>query len=200
MLPGPAWTNVKDWLDGQSFNALEHDQELEHDAPAALLALTGVEDFFYRRAESTCFSEEAAPASKDDVGLIEDIVETYRLNMKKLRCSPDGERLLQVELHSRETLLVWVAFCLVHAATKCEHGRLCTLALDADDMRHLVLNDRRATDTAIRVANYLRDNHVGAPIFSLRSDDDTFGFARKFADADSRMQEMWKVEQQQAEQ
>jgi hypothetical protein len=191
-----SWTDAKAWLDGHSFKALKND------APAALLALTSVEGFFYRRAESTCFSEEAAPVSKDEVGLIEDIVETYRLNMKELRRSPDGKRLLQVELHSRETLLVWVAFCLVHAATKCEHVLLRSQAvpLAADDMRHLVLSDRRATDAAIRVANYLRANAGGAPVFSLRENDETFDFAREFAAADSHMQEMWKLEHQQAEQ
>eukprot|EP01050_Picozoa_sp_SAG11_P004952 SAG11_NODE_331_length_10659_cov_4.512689_1_plen_833_part_00 len=187
------WRFAKDWL-----TALDSQQHTS----AALLALSGVEHFFYRQTE-TSLAPDAAHlfGASEEAVLIEDIVDLYRCKMDALIRSPDGQSLLVVELRSRETLVAWVAFCLVHAATKRTCDLLCRFAvpLHGDDMRHLVLSKRRATDAAVRVANYLRSNARGPPVFSLRKDDRTFVFAQEFARTDKMMQEMWKTEKQEAD-
>eukprot|EP01045_Picozoa_sp_COSAG04_P020639 COSAG04_NODE_2132_length_4728_cov_2.884424_3_plen_861_part_01 len=199
-LPSPlnddaSWHDIARQLD--QLDQLDREQHAE----AALLAFADVERLFFLRAETILADDgDGFEPDEDDVVIIEHLVEKYRTVMNKFKDSPDGRLLLQVELTSRETLVVWMAFCLVHAATKTKYPLLndFAVALVPDDMRHLVLSERRATDAAICVVNYLRANSAGAPVFSLRGGDKTFDLARQFAAQDASMKAMWKLEKIQA--
>ena len=81
------------------------------DEAGVQLALVGVERLVYTRALSLAVIEES------EVGALEKLVERYRLILHGFVDSEKGGARMQAELRSRETLVVWAAFCLVHKAS-----------------------------------------------------------------------------------
>ena len=74
---------------------------------------------------------------------------------------------MRVELHSREVLVAFTAYCLIHAATAADVPWLTQygVGLTWQDLSHLVLADRAACDAALAVAAYLRQHTNESPIF-----------------------------------
>jgi hypothetical protein len=131
-----------------------------------------------------------------------DMVDRYREVSERLRSGKAGAALLQVELHSRQILVAWVAYCILFQATRGhpvlkQYG----VALRWQDLQHLVLSDRQATDAALAVAAYLQKQHKpGKDLFSLRDQGSaTFDMARQYAAADEGLQQLLTLEQAAAE-
>lgn len=109
---------------------------------------------------------------------------------------------MQSDLCSRGVLVVWLALCFVHAATEAAHPLLASYGVGVDwqSLQHLVLSDRPATDAALAAAAYLRKHtQPGRGVFTLADGAQaTFQLARRFAQQDGRMKQLWQEEQQAA--
>jgi hypothetical protein len=108
-----------------------------------------------------------------------------------------------VELRSREVLVAWVAYCMLHAAASRQHPILQQygVGLRWEDLRHLVLGDRTACDALLAVAAYLqRHSKPGRAVFTLRDGGQaTFSMAKEYAQGDTQIMATWKVEQDAAQ-
>lgn len=99
--------------------------------------------------------------------------------------NPRKSPILTVEQRSREMLVVWIAFCLVHRM--CEAGEpLCreyNIALSWKDLKVAVLSERAAISALQNVAQYIREwnrKTPGPPLFHLTDQAATFEFAREY--------------------
>jgi transposase-like protein len=132
---------------------------------------------------------------------LEAVVDAYREVSEKLRGSKAGAALLQVELHSRQVLVAWVAYCILFRATRGHQVlRQYGVALRWQDLQHLVLSDRQAVDTALAVAAYLQQQHKpGKEMFSMRDQGKaTCEMAQQYAAADGLLQLLLAQEQKAA--
>jgi hypothetical protein len=98
---------------------------------------------------------------------------------------------MQTELISKEVLIVWLSYCLIHKETAEEYpiAYKYSVALYPSDLRHLVLSQK---DAFLTVCSYLQRNchPAGNEIFSLREGklDNTFEIASCIAaERDSAM-------------
>ncbi|GLC49187.1 thioredoxin-disulfide reductase [Pleodorina starrii] len=105
---------------------------------------------------------------------------------------------MQVELLSRELLVVWTGYCLMREAARREHPIVSRYGVFGShhDLRHLVLSDRAAVDAALAVAAYLqRHAVVGRPLFSKLDDGGaTMQMAGEFAQGCPRLVGIWAAE------
>jgi hypothetical protein len=163
------------------------------DEAAEQLVLATVERLVYTR---TLALAEGWLVGEQEVLALESLVERYRIVLRGF--AGRGARKL-AELRSRETLVVWAAFCLVHDATQREFPLLggYGVALDPHELRHLVLADRLAVDALRRVARYLQVAGWGVKpcVFSLRGGDRTMEMARHCAEALPDMVALWGLEE-----
>jgi hypothetical protein len=121
------------------------------------------------------------------------------------KASTAAEARMSVELHSREVLVVWVAFCMLHAAASKEHPILQQygVGLCWEDLRHLVLSDRTASSAALEaVAAYLQHHtRPGRAVFTLSDGGQaTFSMAAQYAQSDADLRGIWLHENVEAEQ
>ncbi|GLC35571.1 thioredoxin-disulfide reductase [Pleodorina starrii] len=105
---------------------------------------------------------------------------------------------MQVELLSRELLVVWTGYCLMREAARRDHPIVSRYGVFGShhDLRHLVLSDRAAVDAALAVAAYLqRHAVVGRPLFSQFDDGGaTMQMAGEFAQGCPRLVGIWAAE------
>ncbi|MEW5310745.1 MAG: hypothetical protein WDW38_002512 [Sanguina aurantia] len=134
-----------------------------------------------------------------EMAALADLVDLYRSRLQSLLGSSAGQAAMRAELRSRELLVVWIAFCVMHTASSMEHPVLrgYGVSLCHSDLRHLVLSDRLAVDAALSVAAYLQQHaSMGSSVFSLRAGSDaTFEMALAHAESDPAMQRIWSAEQ-----
>eukprot|EP00892_Ulva_mutabilis_P000031 jgi/Ulvmu1/10028/UM059_0077.1 len=107
---------------------------------------------------------------------------------------------LKVELRSRETLVTWVMLCLAHRRAAVEFPGLQAYALPVqpDDLRHLVLRDRRAMQVAQAVAAYISAVNCNASkgrVFSTKKDA-TGQLATEFAASSPVLQQKLSEEEE----
>lgn len=173
---------------------------------AALLALETVERAFFARSGElenlACWSSEPDEASAKALALaLESIVDRYRLVAHAFMSSTSARALLSVERYSRELLVVWCAFCFVHKVTLPFEFKVLKdfgVALQPDDLRHLVLSQKPAVDAAQHVCAYLRKHKSGLDVFSLRPSDATFEMARLHSSRSKETQALWETEKREA--
>jgi hypothetical protein len=105
---------------------------------------------------------------------------------------------MSAQLRSREVLVAWVAYCLVHAAACREHPLLLQygVGLDWHDLRHLVLSDAAACNALLTVAAYLQSStQAHREAFSLRDGGRaTFRMAAELARTDRALLSIWEQE------
>lgn len=167
---------------------------------AALHQLRSIERELFRRAAEG-FSNVLQLV---EVRALQQLVSLYRDACDSFLASKAGSAVMRTEQRSREMLVVWVAFCLTHAATCAQHPllRVYGISLQWGDLRHLVLSNRAAVDAALSVSTYLHTRtKAGKEVFSLGGSGPqaTFSFAQQFAQADSDLRALWASEQQDAE-
>jgi hypothetical protein len=132
------------------------------------------------------------------VDLLADVVDSYRVVITAFKQGLDSEQLamLQAELRSRGVLVGWVAYCLTHQAARAAHQLVSQfgVALDWEDLRHLTLTDKAATDAALGVASYLQQHSkAGRELFHLSQQEPSLSFADQYAAADSDMRGLLSV-------
>jgi hypothetical protein len=110
--------------------------------------------------------------------------------------SAAGASCMRVELRSREVLVAWAAYCLVHAAACREQPLLqYGVGLDGKDLRHLVLGDRAACNAQLAVAAYLQSRVHETGMFSGRDGGlATIRMAAMCACNDAQLMGIWKLE------
>ncbi|GAX73071.1 hypothetical protein CEUSTIGMA_g524.t1 [Chlamydomonas eustigma] len=131
---------------------------------------------------------------------LESLVDDYRQRVHSFLSTPAGGTTMRVEMLSREVLVVWVMYCLADAAARQLHGSSMErygVSASWEDLRHLVLSDRQATDAALGVAQYLHAHtKPGKELFSLANGGaPTFQMAAEFASGDAMLTGIWKSEQ-----
>ena len=173
-------------------------------AASALLVLETVESAFFEMISSYAQCGQTWKHLTDEslsqswVKRVEKVVDGYRLVASNFRASKQAAALLTVERKSRELLVVWCAYCLVHQATLPfefkvlgEYG----VALRPEDLRHLVLSDKPAIEAAQQVAAYLRAHtKPQLEVFSLRPNDNTFSMASMHSLRSPSTQSLWASE------
>lgn len=159
-------------------------------------ALCLVERELYAGAAGGFAAEAGLPQAEVDA-LVEVVMEYFAV-LHGFQASPAAAARMQVELRSRGLLVCWVALCGAHAAAAQQHTMLLQfgVAVDWEDLKHLVLSDRPAEDAALAVASYLRRHtQPGRPAFSLADGGKaTFDLARQYALADARLLQIWQQE------
>ena len=120
---------------------------------AAQLVLGAVETLLFTTAASESIDSAASTFGAGDIVKLEGLVGTY----KAVRTNFSGSiSRMAVELHSRETLVCWIAYAVVFAATRNslwpqEMGGF-GVCLRATDLQYLVLSDKLAVDAALKVS------------------------------------------------
>ncbi|EFJ48301.1 hypothetical protein VOLCADRAFT_104794 [Volvox carteri f. nagariensis] len=173
---------------------------------AAQLVLRSVEGVLFRRALQQLGGgsggDDTGHARLDlgegEVAALENVVDEYRAALQRFlsRQGPGSGAVMVAELRSREVLVVWVAYCLIHAAACRAHPLMASRGgtfASHEALRHLVLSDRLAVDAALSVAAYLqgcRQRAVAAggsrqaDLFSLRDGGvGTMAFAEDYVAA-----------------
>jgi hypothetical protein len=135
----------------------------------------------------------------EEMTALESVVDAYRQLVHSFLSTPAGGTCMSVELLSREVLVVWVAYCLSDATARQLHSSSMEgygVSASWQDLRHLVLSDRQATDAALGVAQYLHTySQPGKELFSLANGGaPTFQMAAKFACGDAVLVGIWKSE------
>ncbi|EFJ48407.1 hypothetical protein VOLCADRAFT_91060 [Volvox carteri f. nagariensis] len=176
---------------------------------AAQLVLRSVEGVLFRRALQQLGGGSGGDDTGDarldegrlgegEVAALENVVDEYRAALQRFlsRQGPGSGAVMVAELRSREVLVVWVAYCLIHAAACRAHPLMASRGgtfASHEALRHLVLSDRLAVDAALSVAAYLqgcRQRAVAAggsrraDLFSLRDGGvGTMAFAEDYVAA-----------------
>ena len=174
-------------------------------AASALLVLETVESALFERIASSDAKKKHLTDetfSKSWVQRVEQVIDQYRLVAASFRASEEAAALLTVDRKSRELLVVWCAYCLVHQATLPfefkvlgEYG----VALRPEDLRHLVLSDKPAIEAAQHVTVYLRAHtRPKSEVFSLRPSDVTFSMANLHSQRSPSTQALWASEKSSA--
>lgn len=118
------------------------------------------------------FDHSSSDLDDDKMAHLEAAVDAYRSLLQRFMQTEAAEACMKVELKSRELLVVWVAYCLMHASARRQHPSIMAgfcVALDWQDLRHLVLSDKDAVDAMLSVSAYLHKHSVSnRPLFSLR--------------------------------
>ncbi|KAG3026700.1 hypothetical protein PC121_g3879 [Phytophthora cactorum] len=130
---------------------------------------------------------------------IQMLVTQYQQDVTQWRRLPRMTSVLNVEQRSREMLVMWIAFCLVHQ--KCvDEVPLCAeynIALDWNGLNVAVLRDRAAISALQRVATYIRgwnETIRGTPLFHLTNQKPTFDFGRRFGLSSTSMIDVYNRE------
>ncbi|KAI9918934.1 hypothetical protein PsorP6_011514 [Peronosclerospora sorghi] len=158
-----------------------------NNAPAScklILMLRTFETAMFERAlvlndASSTFGES------DSVEDVQTLVTMYQHVSTSWRKLPRMTSVLDVEQRSREMLVMWIAFCLVHQ--KCvKEIPLCAqykIALEWKNFKVAVLSDAGAISALQHVAQYIRtwnNSTRGPPLFHLSKQAPTFEFAKCF--------------------
>jgi hypothetical protein len=159
------------------------------DLDSAFLISRTVETFFYRHLVSRTLIDRPSIQPIGNVArdckCIEQTIDKYRLVVSKLYTTESKRFRSLVDLRSRELLVVWAGYCLVHKLVSSQHPILLKYrpALDPDDLQYLVLSDRLANDALRQIAVYLWHHAASSQnfAFSLRKNDKTFDLAREYA-------------------
>jgi hypothetical protein len=174
-------------------------------AASALLVLETVESAFFTKASDLMRTGRASKYLTDEaysqswVVKVERVVDKYRLVASSFRASKEATALLTVDRKSRELLVLWCAFCLVHRATVPfefkvlgEYG----VALRPEDLRHVVLSDKPAIEAAQHVTAYLLAyTKPEREVFSHRPKDVTFSMAGMHSLRSPSTRSLWASEQ-----
>ncbi|OWZ17142.1 hypothetical protein PHMEG_0008957 [Phytophthora megakarya] len=130
---------------------------------------------------------------------MQSLVTRYQKAASEWRKLPRMTSVLQVEYRSREMLVIWTSFCLVHQ--KCvKDFPLCikyNIALNWMDLKVAVLSSKTGISALQNVAKYIRNwnNETrGTPLFHLSDQRPTFDFGRTFSESSSEIKTAYERE------
>lgn len=160
--------------------------------------------FFCRTVEAFMFNAFNGEMTQDEsvISIIDKIVDIYQNVVSSTLKDSTVSALMQVELRSREVLVLWIAFCICHSLVSYREPLVLNYspALIPQDLKHLVLSEKLSKDALFKVAKYLHQhNQHGAFLFSLRPGDGTIDFAKEYAEQSVQIQSKWDTERDAAE-
>jgi len=164
-LPSPlkstaSWMDADKWLENPR---LQPGQS----SCASKLVCTNVEIMVYTKICNGSLDSKAKLTAKE-VQSLESVIDRYRQVVDQ-RYDALTEEESRVKLQSRELLVVWSMFCIMHKTTNLEYSAILdaySVALEMADLQHLVLFSKLAVDAALTVVKYLRARSLkGLPIF-----------------------------------
>ncbi|CAM9452387.1 unnamed protein product [Ectocarpus fasciculatus] len=199
----PQLPGVTTTLTPESVDALltwaAHERMASGDLPTQLV-LREVELLLYKTAAQQEVEVAAKSFGPQHLGKLERLVHTYRSALDTFVGShvDDCGRML-VELRSRETLVVWIAYVVIFAAARAQWPASMEgfgVSRRPGDVKHLVLSDKLAVEAGLKVADYLRHHtHAGAAIFSLADNGNaTFMLAAEVGRESSTLLRHWEDE------
>lgn len=160
------------------------------------LVLREIEWLLFETAAQQKLGDAARTFGDTDASKLVKLVNTYRAALGTFLNSSSGRAQMRVELRSRETLVVWVAYVVSFAVAR--HRWLPSMVqfgvcLRPDDLKHLVLSDKLATDAALKVADFLRAyTRPQRAVFTLADRGSaTFDLAANVARDSSHIRGIW---------
>ncbi|KAF0725418.1 hypothetical protein Ae201684_016188 [Aphanomyces euteiches] len=166
---------------------------------ARLLVLHQIELLMWHFATYLAADTPKLTLSEKNCTDIRDVVKMYSSLVNTWLNSTHGKQQVDVIVRSKEMLVTWVAYCTIHHTCEAQHPlvREYKTALNWEDLRHLVLSDRKATEALQLVAQYIRQRSSRKwPLFSLQDPAGTSGyFARAFAQQDEKILQRWHTEE-----
>eukprot|EP00761_Pharyngomonas_kirbyi_P006952 gb/GECH01006961.1/.p1 GENE.gb/GECH01006961.1/~~gb/GECH01006961.1/.p1 ORF type:complete len:2802 (+),score=553.19 gb/GECH01006961.1/:1-8406(+) len=125
--------------------------------------------------------------SEEDIKKLFQLVQEYQKHIDILKNSQYNP-LLKTELLSRETLMIWGAFCLVHSTCAGKHSDIKSydIPLNYKDLRYLVLSRKVLWDIVTEICQYIQSfsDRENPKLFSTSSPQGTFTFADTFVEYD----------------
>ncbi|KAL3804145.1 hypothetical protein HJC23_013664 [Cyclotella cryptica] len=167
----------------------------KQDAILSILLLKAVEELFWDYAKKLPVMEE------DELAMLAHAVDNYREVLNNFKVNRMYSSLSLVQLNSREVLVVWVAFCVIHFnAARLYDAEMqgFGVSLDFNYLSHLVLSEKEEWEVAKQVALYLNKYGTSRPLFSLKEEGPTFDMGRRVANKSSEMLNVWEEENQDA--
>ncbi|KAL7472894.1 hypothetical protein ACHAXS_014340 [Conticribra weissflogii] len=137
----------------------------------------------------------------DQLEQLASLVDQYRSVLHHFIRNKECSGLSIVGLRSREVLMVWIDYCVIHASTVQMHRDEMSIngvALNFGDLRHLVLSRPEEWEIVRNVSKYLNASGNSRPVFSLCDEHSTFEMGARVALASPEMQEIWRQEQHDA--
>lgn len=166
------------------------------DKSVVLTALRAIESFLISQAP-TLQQHAILEGSVDGLRFILSEYEGYARQWDR---EPLKDSLFDVEQRSRELLVKWLGFCLVHRnlSQSCELLKSYGIALQWQDLSVAVLREQAAIDALGRVAAYIRtwNQSDNPPLFHLSNQSPTLRFARSFARSSDSLQGLLAAERQ----
>lgn len=117
----------------------------------AQMVLGSIETLLFTTASSGSIARAASTYDAGDVARLERLVGSYKSVLANFS---GGASRMSVELHSRETLVCWIAYAVVFAATRAlwpEQMKSFGVCLRATDLGNMVLSDKLAEEAAREV-------------------------------------------------
>eukprot|EP00892_Ulva_mutabilis_P000059 jgi/Ulvmu1/10053/UM059_0103.1 len=172
------------------------------------LLLCEIEATFFQQMHES-FSNSWTVAKAAPLPQAEELLRVYSKALKQFEAQHDQHScdlftdVLTVEFRSREAVLVWIMLCMAHRHAAAEFRGLQKYALPVqpDDLRHLVLRDRRALHAAQAVAAYIAAvncNATAGPVFSTLQDS-TSALAAEYAEGSAILVKQLAEEQRVAD-
>lgn len=162
------------------------------------IILHTVELFMFERMRT------ATPTTLDRAGILamEKLVDAYRIEASHFLNTKDARAMMIERCRSRELLVVWIAFCVIHRSMTELQPFLAkySVSLRPEDLQFLVLAEKSAIEACMNVATYLRawGTKPMPAVFSLRCGDATFSLATEVYDNSADLGCWWDKERREA--
>mmetsp|Transcript_21573 Transcript_21573/g.45067 ORF Transcript_21573/g.45067 Transcript_21573/m.45067 type:complete len:673 (-) Transcript_21573:551-2569(-) len=161
--------------------------------------------YFLRTVENLVWGyavdDFSKPLALDQLEQLSSLVDQYRSVLYHFTRKKEYCDISIVGLRSREVLVVWIVFCVIHASTVQMHQQEMScngVALNFGDLRHLVLSSPDEWEIVRAVCKYLSASGNSRPVFSLCDELSTFEMGARVAIASPEMQEIWHQEEHDA--
>ncbi|KAJ3312282.1 hypothetical protein HDU76_002913 [Blyttiomyces sp. JEL0837] len=190
---------VKKWIMHSNFN-------LKPSMARYFLRMSQVQELMF--AKTSLLSDPSIYLPLTELEALLVIVTEYQTWFTNWLASPDSTKssdggLMFVQLRSLETLVVWIAFCLVHKSNVStiplmqKYG----IPLDPTKLRNLSLDSKLAVTACLNVCRYLTqvNKATAGALFYPDSSQSTLDFARSYATNDEEMLRRWEEEKIYAE-
>lgn len=175
------------------------DVHLSRGALRSQLVLREIEGLLFETAAQQKVEDMAEIFGDEDASKLIKLVDIYRSVLGAFLGSSGGGAQMRVELRSREILVTWIAYVMSFAVARHQWWQSMEtfgVCLDPDDLRHLVLSGKLATDAALKVVDFLRAHtRPQRAVFTLADRGSaTFNLAADVAGESSRIRGIWNNE------
>ncbi|KAF0710192.1 Aste57867_5643 [Aphanomyces stellatus] len=167
------------------------------DADARLLVLHQIEQVMWHHATNLSPLKCGLKFSETQVSAVKNLASEYSTVVGKWLTSEEGKHTMSVIWRSKEMVITWIAFCLIHQDCETQYPLVKNYRtpLPWKELRHVVLPEKKASDAVSLVAAYIRGRSPkNLSLFSIQEHEGTYDFAKHFAAHDKGMLERWEHE------